>query len=169
MIRIYNSAIMKKTIILLAAILLISEDCNSQWYQKYFNVNDPSLLSQEQVNMALNKSKENLTIGIGLTIIGSLGIAGGVFLTLKDYPDDKYPEQAEMGKKFTGVLLTLVSIPPEIIGISVIKKNRLRKSEIEKYMNSLEMNLVITGHNGGYLEKEKNIDLVPGLSLTFRF
>lgn len=160
---------MKKAILIISGILLISEITECQWYQKYFHINDPALLSREQIEAALKKSKDGVTTGTTLTIIGSLGIISGLFLFLKDYPDDKYPEQTEMGKKFTGALLALVSIPTEIVGISLLKKNCLRKSEIEKFIDNFEMNLVITRHNETSPLNEPVFDIVPGVSLTIRF
>ena len=109
---------MKKTILIIPLIVLIPEVTYCQWYQKHFGLNDPLLLSREQVDMALKKSKEGITAVTTFTIIGSVGIAAGAILFFKDCPDDKFPEQAEMGYKFTGVLLALASLPPEIVGIT---------------------------------------------------
>lgn len=118
--------------------------------------------------MALNKSKEGISTGTTLTIIGSIGILSGVFLLFKDYPDDKYPEQDEMRKKSEGALLALVSLPPEIIGISLIKKNRLIKSEIERFIKmEMQIGFCITAKEQLY--KGPVFCYLPGVSINLRF
>jgi hypothetical protein len=74
-----------------------------------------------------------------------------------------------MGKKFEGALLALVSIPPEIIGLVILNKNRSRRSEIEKYIiNNM-------GIKFGLKIREEQIvtdpvfGFQPGFTITFRF
>ena len=160
---------MKRAILIICAILLISEGSYCQWYQKYFGVNDPSLLSQEQVNLALKKSKDGVTTGIILTAIGSTGIIIGAFLFLKDYPDEKYPDQAEIGKKFQGIPLALVSIPPEVIGLSLLKKNRLRKSEIERFIINMEMKIGLINSSAEQVFAGSSGNFFPCFSFTIGF
>jgi len=160
---------MKKTILTICAILLISEDSDCQWYQKYFRVSDPELLSQEQLNMALKKSKDGISTGITLSVIGAIGIISGGYLFLKDYPDEKYPDQAEIGKQFEGGLLFLVSVPPEIIGLVILNKNRSRKLEIEKFMNNAEIKIGLISYPEEQEFSDPIYSYLPGFSITFRF
>ncbi|OFY68119.1 MAG: hypothetical protein A2Y71_16155 [Bacteroidetes bacterium RBG_13_42_15] len=164
-----NSETMKRAILIISAIFLISEGSDCQWYQKYFKVNDPDLLSQEQVNMALKKSQDGISTGITLSVISSIGIISGIYLLIKDYQDEKYPDQAEMGKKFEGALLALVSIPPEIIGLVILNKNRSRRSEIEKYIINnmgIKFGLKIPEEQ---IVTDPVFGFQPGLTITFRF
>jgi hypothetical protein len=160
---------MKKTILIISAILLIPEVADCQWYQKYFRVNDPGLLSKEQLNMALKKSKDGVTAGTTLSVIGAIGIVSGTFLFLKDYPDEKYPDQAEMGKKFEGMGLALICVPPEIIGLVVLKKNRSRMREIEKFINSTEMKIGLRITPEEQVSADPTCGFLPCFSVSFRF
>jgi hypothetical protein len=132
---------MKTAILIVYVAFLITLDCNSQWYKKYFGVNEPDQLSVEQINMALTKSRDGLNTGITLSIVSAIGIVSGLYLFDKDYPDNKYPEQAEIGKKFAGLGLALISVPTEIIGLVILNNNRLRHLEIENFNNHTEMKI----------------------------
>jgi glucose uptake protein GlcU len=164
-----DSKTMKKLFLLISALLLISVNGNCQWYQKNFGVNDPSLLSQEQLSMAVKKSKDGVATGITLSVIGAIGIISGGYLFLKDYPDEKYPDQAEIGKKYEGVLLVLVSVPIEIIGLVVLKKNQSRKLEIEEFINNTEIKIGLINAVGEQVFAGSSGDFCPGFSVTIQF
>ena len=160
---------MKKVFIIISVLFLISENGNCQWYQRQFGVNDLNQLSQEQLNMALKKAKGGVATGITFSVIGAIGIVSGIHLFTKDYPDDEYPDQAEMGKQFEGLGLALISIPPEIIGLVILKKKRSRIAEIEKVLNNPEIKIGlfncpsrgVFSHPAGYISS--------GFSIIWRF
>jgi hypothetical protein len=160
---------MKKVFLIISSVLFISLSANCQWYQKNFGVDDPGQLSTEQLNKALKKSKDGVTTGIILTAFGSIGIITGACLFLKDYPDEKYPDQAEIGKKSQGIILALVSIPPEVIGLSLLKENRLRKSEIERFIINMEMKIVLINSPAEQVFAGSSGNFFPCFSFTIGF
>lgn len=160
---------MKKIFLAISIIFLTCAISNCQWYQKYYGVNDPSQLTKEQVNLALNKSQDGIKTGTTLLVIGSIGILTGAYLFLKDYPDEKYPDQAEMGKKFEGGIIALISLPPEIIGLAILKKNCSYKSEIEKFINNMEMQIGLCITSEEQLFEGPAVYFLPGVSINIRF
>jgi hypothetical protein len=160
---------LKKVFLIISAALLISVSSNCQWYQKLYGVNDLNQLSKEQLNIVLKKAKGRVATGITLSAVSTIGIISGIYLFRKDYPDDVYPDQAEMGKQFEGLGLALISIPLEIAGLVMMKKNRSVIMKIKEGFNNTEIQLGLFKYPSGIVSNSSFGSTIPGFSVTFRF
>lgn len=160
---------MKKVFLIISTALLISVSSNCQWYQKQYGVNDLNQLSLEQLNMVLKKAKGRVAIGITLSAVSTIGIISGIYLFRKDYPDDVYPDQAEIGKQFEGLGLALISIPPEIVGQVILSKNHSLTKKIKGVLNNTEVKLELFNYSAGMGINISSGSTIPGFSITFRF
>jgi len=160
---------MIKAFLIISCILFMSESANCQWYQKYFKVSDPYQLSTEQINLASQKTNDNIVGATTISILGGIGFISGMFLLLKDYPDEKYPDQAEMGPKFAGAALALISVPSEIIGLIVLNKNKLRRSEINKFLKITDIKAGFIIYPQGQSSENQGFCYLTFYSFVFRF
>lgn len=160
---------MKKLFLLIPGILLIFFSSDCQWYQKQYGVSEINQLSQEQLNEVLKKAKGRVAVGTILSTVSAIGIISGIYLFRKDYPDDLYPDQAEIGKQVEGLGLALISIPPEIVGLVILFKNRSLATKIKGVLNNTEVKLELFNYPAEMNITGLSGDSFPGFSITFRF
>jgi len=153
---------MKKAILIFTAILLISEGSYCQWYQRQYGVNNLNLLTIEQLNEALTKSKTGLVFGAVLAIPATVGIISGLILMQAPFPES-------MGKSFAGIAYIILSIPLEILGVTLLGVYSSRLKSIKGTLKSTEMKIGFINYPAGKVIAGSVTDFSPGFSITFRF
>jgi uncharacterized protein GlcG (DUF336 family) len=69
---------MKKAFLTMSTAILLSVSGNCQWYNRRYKVTDINQMSQSQLNESLIKAKRGISGGRSLSIIGAIGISGGI-------------------------------------------------------------------------------------------
>jgi hypothetical protein len=153
---------MKKTILLISAALLISVSSNCQWYQRKYEVNDINLLSKDQLNTAASNSKAGLAFGFIFSVPATIGIVSGLVMMQAPYPES-------LGKAFAGLAWIIISVPPEILGLTLLGIHSSRLKSINAVLKNTEIDMGIINYPSG---KELNGPVgstLPGFSITYRF
>ena len=121
-----------KKLIIISTILLFCLVANSQWYSS-FNVTNINELSEDQLNLALDKSLQTIKagqittgVGLGVVLIGGIIYASGLNDIVDDYEIDKGVNKGMAGAylMYGGALAVGVGIPVWISG-------EVRKNDIE--------------------------------------
>ena len=151
---------MKKTLLIITAIILLSTSGNCQWYQKRYGVNDINQLSRDQLNEALSKAKKGTRVGFWLTFGGVAGIISTVAI---------FKNVEESSSEFIPVYLLLGMAPVVITGLEVMSVNSSRKSKIIRTLMNSEISLGFTNIPTGNLYRGSNIFTRPNISVTINF
>jgi hypothetical protein len=151
---------MKRTFLIITAIILLSSSGNCQWYQWRYGVNDIKQLSRDQLNEALSKAKKGTRVGLCLSFVGVAGIIStvAIYSNVDDRPGD-----------FTPAFLVLGMIPIAITGLTVMSVNSSRKSKIIRTLMNSEISLGFTNIPTGNLYRGSNIFTRPNISVTINF
>lgn len=154
---------MKKTGLIIAALILLSITGNCQWYHRRYGVNDINQLSQKQLNEALRKAKAGARVGGFVSVISGVGIISGI-ITLSSVKD-----REDEGKAYSGVFLTGISIPLEITGLTIWGINATRKNNIKNTLKNLDINVKLINNPSANLFEDSNSPSVPCIFLKFYF
>jgi len=146
---------MKKVFLITSVILLTCEILNCQWYQRKYGVNDINLLSKEHLNLALANCKAGLVFGTIFSIPATIGIISGLIMMTSDYPDPT-------AKQFEGFAYLVLSLPPEILGLTLLGVYSSRLKSIKGVLKNTEVKVVLINY-----PSERFV--VPGFSVKFRF
>ena len=155
-----------KRLKLVIFVLLISLNANSQWYSKY-GVNDPNLLTTQQLNDALSDSKSMTGVGGAFSFLGILGIWGGFALMESAYDEPEW--DVGVGRWIGGFFLTTISFGLEITGIVFLVTGGTRSSEIKRILNITDVKVGLIGIPGYDKSLKLANPVIPGLALTFHF
>ena len=157
-----ETEVMKKTVLIISAALLISVSSNCQWYQRKYGVNDLNLLSVEQLNNAASNSKAGLTFGFIFSVPATIGIVSGLIMMQAPYPES-------MGKAFAGLSWIIISIPPEILGLTLLGIYSSRLKSINAVLKKTEIDIGIINYPSGRQITGSPGGSFPGFSITYRF
>ena len=147
-----------------AALLLVSENANCQWYQRRYGVNDLNQLSQLQLDEAFMRARGSTRAGALLSVASAIVIGAGIAMVAYDNP-----HPGDIGRNAFGVLLLAGTIPMEITGLTILGISGTRLQTIKAVMNNTEVRLGVLNYSqynntGGY-----NCSSVPGISVIFKF
>ena len=146
---------MKKVFLITSVILLTCEILNCQWYQRKYGVDDINLLSTEHLNLALANCKAGLVFGTIFAIPATIGIITGLIMMTSDYPEPT-------AKQFEGFAYLVLSLPPEILGLTLLGVYSSRLKSIKEVLKNTEIKVVLINY-----PSERCV--VPGFSVKFRF
>ena len=118
-----------KKFIVGALMFLLAINVDAQWYHRQFGVNNINDLTKAQLTMALQKAKNNMGLGVTLTLIGTGVTIGGVAIFNKINSDDNFGEGLTHG--FNGTMLTGLGLCTMAIGIPLWAVNANRKNSIK--------------------------------------
>jgi hypothetical protein len=151
---------MKKTFLIITAVILLTTSGNCQWYQKQYGVNNINQLSRDQLNEALRKAKIGTRVGLCLSFVGVAGIIStvAIYSNVDDRPGD-----------FTPAFLVLGMTPLVITGLTVMSVHSSRKSKIIKTLTNSEISLGFTNIPTGNLYCGSSFIPKPKISLTINF
>jgi hypothetical protein len=152
---------MKKVFLIAAVLLLISESCNCQWYNRQYGVSDLNQLSQQQLNGALRKAKSGVVCGSVLSIVSAAGIFGGISIASNAAPGD-------LEAALAGIGLAGISVSTEITGLIVLFSHVSRAERIKEIMKKKEIKLGVTNYQNDKMVSGSSGSF-PGFSLAFRF
>lgn len=133
---------MRNTILILSISFFFVFSASGQWYNKHHGVNDPMLLSEEQLDFSSSKAKGIMTTGALVATAGSIGTVAG-FITINNRPDgDWYPGQGLENSAHIGggILLMALGVPLIVIGVLTIANGSDMASEIKKVRNMSSQN-----------------------------
>lgn len=153
---------MKKMLLITSVILLTCEISNCQWYQRKFGVNDINLLSTEQINLALVNCKTGLVFGAVFAIPATIGIIGGLIMLTSDHPEPT-------AKDFEGFAYLVLSLPPEILGLTLLGVYSSRLKSIKEVLKNTEIKIGVINYPPERLFPFSERVIMPGISIKFRF
>jgi hypothetical protein len=154
---------MKKLILIITAVILITITANCQWLNKHYGVNDYNQLSGKQLNDALIKAKDGVAGGIVLMVAGAIGIGAGYYV-IQDSKDKPGSLQA-----LPGAALLVLSVPAEIIGLIVLVNNSERQINIKRALKNIELKMGLINYRNANFSSGSKDYLLPCLSVTIRF
>ena len=153
---------MNKISLLIFALLMISASSNCQWYQRQYGVKDINLLSAEQLNEVITKSRTGLVFGAVFSIPATIGIIAGLVMQKAPYPES-------LGKSFAGLAYIIFSVPPEILGLTLIGIHSSRIKSIKEIQKMAEIKIGFINYPVGKDLIASGDNILPCISITFRF
>jgi hypothetical protein len=155
---------MKKVLLIISTLILLSVSGNCQWYNRRYGVNDINQLSKEQLNEALIRTQRGISGGRTLSLVSAIGICGGIIEILAT---------RNVGEGFgilAGMGLIIVSVPLEIVGLTKWGINDSRaKSIIKEVLKSMELKMGLVNYPCRNIFASSQGSLLPCLSITVRF
>jgi hypothetical protein len=157
---------MKRTFLIIVAVLLITANGNCQWYQRKYGVNDINQLSQQQINESLRKAKVRAWTGAYISCIGVITLSSGI--SMKYAPKDLHGSQLQEQQISKVAFLTLGSVLTPV-GLTMLFKNCSRMKAIKKTMKNTEISLGVTNCPTDNMFNSSNIYAIPTISVAINF
>ena len=164
---------MKRGIFILVFWWILIFSLEGQWYNKYYGGKNLTDLSQEELSVLFQKSKNLKNIGRALTLGGIVGVSVGstalIFLSITDVLSamstgnsaSVIPFDIFIISILAGTVATIGGIPIWIIG-------HIRNKEIAPLINHRFSGLII--HlNPSLAFNHAQSKFYPGISISFRF
>jgi hypothetical protein len=154
---------MKKAFLIMSTAILLSISGNCQWYNRRYGVNDINQLSKEQLNEALIRAQGGFSGGRTLSIVGAIGIGGGIIEILAT---------KNLGEGFgilAGMGLIAVSVPLEVTGLVIWGTNSQRIKSIKEVLKNIELKIGFINYQGVNICSVSLDSLLPCLSVKIRF
>jgi hypothetical protein len=164
---------MKRGVILLVFWWILIFSMEGQWYNKYYGEKNLTDLSQQELSVLFQKSKNLKNIGRALTIGGIVGVSAGstalIILSITDVLSSMstgnsaslVPYDIFIGSILAGTVAMIGGIPIWIIG-------HIRNKEIVSLINHRFSGLII--HlNSSFAFNHTQSKYYPGISISFRF
>jgi hypothetical protein len=156
---------MKKALLIIAAVLMITTTANCQWVQRKYGVNDINMLSTEQLNGALRSAKSRVWTGAFISYFGTTSLFLG--LSIKN-PGHSTRGPGGEGRAFKDAFLTMGSVL-ELAGLPILLTNCIRKNNIKKALKKTEVNFGLSNYPTYNISNSTDISSVPSISVTIRF
>jgi hypothetical protein len=147
---------MMKFKIILVILLLVQFNLNAQWYNRHHGVDDPYLLTNEQLDFSQGKASTNIIVGILLDVVGGGILIKGIDIMNNTLDDDYY--LGYLVSAFTGIFSVGLGAAVLIPGTILIIKVRATK-----FGNNEAIGL------NPVLLKVLNNKYVAGVGITLRF
>ena len=146
---------MKK--LLLLFFIFSSINIDAQWYTKLYGVNDISELNEWQLDMALADSKNIVTTGIALTMVGIAATTVGTLVYKGGKEENKtnpsyYLKGVPNSRMIEGEVIIAFGIITDLIGIPLWAVGSSRKKTISFQ-----------------LTKFNDTSYIPSVEITFNF
>ena len=154
---------MKKVLLIISTLLLLSVSGNCQWYNRLYGVNDINQLSKEQLNQALIRTQRGISGGRTLSLVSAIGICGGIIEILAT---------RNVGEGFgilAGMGLIIVSVPLEIVGLTKWGINDSRAKSIKEVLKSTELKTGLLNYHWINIYSDSQVSLIPCLSVIIHF
>jgi len=154
---------MKKVLLIISTLILLSVSGNCQWYNRRYGVNDINQLSKEQLNEALIRTQRGISDGRTLSLISAIGICGGITEILAT---------RNVGEGFgilAGMGLLIVSVSLEIVGLTKWGINDSRAKSIKEVLKSTELKTGLLNYHGINIYLDSQVSLIPCLSVIIHF
>ena len=155
---------MNKVLLIISTLILLSVNGNCQWYNRRYGVNDINQLSKKQLNEALIRANRGFSSGRTLSIVGAIGIGGGIIEILAT---------KNIGEGFgilAGVGLIAISVPLEVAGLTIMGINNNRKTSIiKKILASTELKMGLVNYQQKNTFSSTQRSLLTCLSVTIHF
>jgi hypothetical protein len=154
---------MKKVLLIISTVILLSENGNCQWYNRRYGVSDINQLSKEQLNEALIMTQRGISGGRTLSLVSTIGICGGIIEILAT---------RNVGEGFgilAGMGLIIVSVPLEIGGLTKWGINDSRAKSIKEVLKNTELKTGLLNYHGINIYSDSQVSLIPCLSVIIHF
>ena len=159
---------MKRIIIVMSALLFISADACSQWYVKQYNVQDISLLTEQQLEESLKNARDNVYVSLVVSGVGGVVVLLTVLFPYEESEESTLVEEL-LGEKNVnnlyiagGVALAAGGL---VAAITYLARMGTIRSELEDpFSSSGSFSL----EPAIFIERSSN-NILPGLTMTFRF
>jgi hypothetical protein len=154
---------MKKVLLIISTLILLSVSGNCQWYNRRYGVNDINQLSKEQLNQALIRTQRGISGGRTLSLVSAIGICGGIIEILAT---------RNVGEGFgilAGMGLIIVSVPLEIVGLTKWGINDSRAKSIKEVLKSTELKTGLLNYHEINIYSDSQVSLIPCLSVIIHF
>lgn len=112
-----------------ALIFLFTINVEAQWYERKYSVNDINDLNELQLTQALQKAKNNIGLGVALTVIGTGAMIGGIAIINKGRHKDDFFEGFFTAMEGGGIIV--LGVIPFAIGVPIWLVNADRKKSIK--------------------------------------
>lgn len=157
---------MKRTIFAVIA-LIFTINANCQWYYKKYGVSNLNNLTTEQLQAELKLSKGYTVSGIAISLLGALGIWGGVAIMRNAYDESEW--DVGIGHWFGGFFLFMVSISAETVAIVFIALGASRSGEINTILKKIDIKAGLINVPNYKVTPTSRSPVFPGLTLTYNF
>jgi hypothetical protein len=161
---------MKKTFLILATIMLLSVNCNCQWYYKKYGLNGFNQMSQEELSRALRLNKILVVFDIGTLIAGaSFTILGSNIIKRANEAELSVEGFFDSMNRPLGIILLSCGILFDISGIILLPINLTQISKINKVLRDTEIKVGLINCSQNYIINCSHIYPTPGISIAIHF
>jgi hypothetical protein len=163
-----NSGLMKRIIIVLSLLACISADACSQWYVKQYNVQDISLLNEQQLEESLRNTRNNVYYSLITTGVGGVVVLLAILLPYEETEESTFIEQLLGEKNVNNLYIAggvAIAAGGIVAAITYLARMGTIRSELEDpFSSSGSFSL----EPAIFIERSSN-NILPGLTMTFRF
>jgi hypothetical protein len=163
---------MKKFILILAALTLLSVDGNCQniYYKKY-GVKELNQLTQDQLAKELKWNKKAVGLSIGILAVGTSFIVLGSYLNKEANKTLTTVEDFEAWpfEKVLGIVLITSGSVIDLCGLFLLPYSSIQINKIKKLLGNSEVKLGFINSPTDNMYNRSNMSLTPGISLTINF
>ncbi|MCU0365781.1 MAG: hypothetical protein MUC78_14760 [Bacteroidales bacterium] len=159
---------MKRIIIVLSLLACISADACSQWYVKQYNVQDISLLNEQQLEESLRNTRNNVYYSLITTGVGGVVVLLAILLPYEETEESTFIEQLLGEKNVNNLYIAggvAIAAGGIVAAITYLARMGTIRSELEDpFSSSGSFSL----EPAIFIERSSN-NILPGLTMTFRF
>lgn len=156
---------MKKVMLIVVAVLMITTKGNCQWLQRKYGVNDINMLSTEQLNEALRTTKSKVWTGAIISYFGTGSLA--LAISIKN-PGHTTRGPGGEGRAYKDAFLIMGSVL-DLVGLPILLTNCTRLKIINKALKNKEINLGFSSFPTNNFFSSKDISPIPIISATINF
>lgn len=159
---------MKRIIIVLSIVACISADACSQWYVKKYNVQDISLLNEQQLEESLQNARNNVYTSLFVSGVGVVVVLVAVLFPYEETEESTFVEQLLGEKNVNNLYIAggvAIAAGGLVATITYLARMGNIRSELEgpfSYSGSFSLEPAV------FIERSSN-NILPGLTMTFRF
>jgi hypothetical protein len=163
---------MKKVILILAAIILLSVDgiCQNYYYKKY-GVKELNQLTQDQLAKELIFNKKAMVFSIGALAVGTSFIVLGSYLNKEANKDLSTVEDFEAWpyQKVLGIAFIAGGSVIDLCGLFLLPYSLIQIDKIKELLGNSEVKLGFINGPTDIMYNRSKMPLTPGISLTINF
>jgi len=152
----------------MSALLFISADACSQWYVKQYNVQDISLLNEQQLEESLKNARDNVYVSLLVSGVGGVVVLAAVLFPYEETEESTFVEQLLGEKNVNNLYIAggvAIAAGGIVAAITYLARMGTIRSELEEpFSNSGSFSL----EPAIFIERSSN-SILPGLTMTFRF
>lgn len=156
---------MKKVLLILFTVLMITVSGNCQWLQRKYGANDINQLSVEQLNNALSRAKSKVWSGAIISYFGTTSLLLAV--SIKN-PGNTTRGPGGEGRAYRDAFLVMGSAL-DLVGLPILLTNCTRLKTIKKALRKTKISFEPSVYHPDNIFNYPGSTTMSGLSLTINF